>query len=115
MNRWFQIGEDKLMYKTLKSNDSFSNKCSTWIIAYCLDSNSFFATNERFFFWEYEVEFHSEDDAIKYFKNHLEKFWNIRKEILEKCGGWSINSDMWLENTKEKFKYKALSKQKAIL
>lgn len=103
MNRWFQIGENKLMYKTLKSNDNFSNKCSTWIIAYCLDSNSFFATNERFFFWEYEVEFYSEDDAIKYFKNHLEKFWNIRKEILEKCGGWSINSDMWLENTKEKF------------
>ena len=30
-------------------------------------------------------------------------FRNARKEILNNCGGWSIDKDLFLENTKEMF------------
>lgn len=39
------------MYQKLKGNENFSDKYATWIIAYCLDTDSFFATNKRHFFW----------------------------------------------------------------
>lgn len=91
------------MYRELKGNENFSDKYPTWIIAYCLDTDSFFATNQRHFFWEYDDEFQCENDAINYFRNHLNEFRNARKEILNNCGGWSIDKDLFLENTKESF------------
>lgn len=91
------------MYQELKGNENFSDKYATWVIAYCLDTDSFFATNQRHFFWEYNDEFQCENDAINYFRNHLNEFRNARKEILSNCGGWSIDKDLFLENTKERF------------
>lgn len=91
------------MYQELKGNENFSDKYATWIIAYCLDTDSFFATNQRHFFWEYNDEFQCESDAVNYFRNHLDEFRNVRKEILSHCGGWSIDKDLFLENTKERF------------
>ena len=96
-----EIGEN--MFKELKDTEDFSKTYSTWIIAYCLDSNSFFATNERYFFWEHEREFECENDAVNYFREHLKEFYEIRNEILSSTGGWSINSKLYLENTKESF------------
>ena len=93
------------MYKKLNESQNFSDTYPTWIIAYCLDSNSFFATNERYFFWEHEREFECENDAISYFKTHLDEFWKIRNGILSSTGGWNTNSDLYLESTKETFKF----------
>lgn len=70
------------MYQKLKGNENFSDKYATWIIAYCLDTDSFFATNKRHFFWEYNDEFQCENDAVNYFRNHLDEFRDARKEIL---------------------------------
>lgn len=91
------------MYKELKENENFSDVFSTWIIAYCIDTDSFFATNQRHFFWEYDDEFQCENDAINYFRNHTKEFWNARKEIVSKTGGLSVNSNLFLENTSERF------------
>ena len=91
------------MYRSL-GDDNFSDAFPTWIIAYCLDTDFFFVTNQRYFFWEYDNEFLCENDAISYFKTHLHKFWKIRNEILNSAGGWNTNSDLYLENTKESFK-----------
>lgn len=91
------------MYKKLKDNESFSDTYATWIIAYCLDTDSFFASNQRYFYWEYNDEFQCENDAINYFRNNLKEFWNVRKDILSHTGGWSIDRDLFLENTKERF------------
>ena len=33
----------------------------------------------------------------------LDEFINARKDILSHCGGWSIDKDLFLENTKERF------------
>lgn len=91
------------MYIELAENIDFSQVFPTWIIAYCPDTDSFFATNQRFFFWEDDNEFKSEDDAINYFREHLDDFRKTRNEILSDTGGWSTNSPMYLENTKENF------------
>ena len=96
-------GEEN-MYKELNKDENFSKSYSTWIIAYCLDTNSFFATNKRNFFWEHEKEFLCENDAISYFKTHLVEFLEIRNWILSSTGGWNTNSDLYLENTRESFK-----------
>lgn len=91
------------MYIELDENDDFSKVYPTWIIAYCVDTNSFFATNERFFFWEDDNEFKLENDAINYFREHLDDFRKTRNKILSNAGGWSTNSPMCLENTREEF------------
>ena len=92
------------MYKGLSKEEDFSKSYPTWIIAYCLDSNSFFATDQRYFFWKYNNEFSCESDAIIFFKTHLDEFRKIRNEILNSTGGWNTNSDLYLENTRESFK-----------
>lgn len=92
------------MYKELKENENFNNVFPTWIIAYCPDTDSFFASNQRYFYWEYDDEFQCENDAINYFRNHIKEFSNVRKEILSKTGGWSLDGDLFLDNTKERFR-----------
>lgn len=92
------------MYRELSRNENFSKSYFTWIIAYCLDTNSFFVTNQRHFFWEYDNEFSCENDAINYFKTHLDEFGKIRNWILNSTGGWNKNSNLYLENTRESFK-----------
>ena len=42
-------------YQEIKEN--FSTEHATWIIAYCIDADSFFCTNQRYFFWEHDKEF----------------------------------------------------------
>ena len=92
------------MYKKLSKDEDFSKSYPTWVIAYWVDTNSFFVTNQRYFFWEYDNEFFCESDAISYFKTHLDEFKKIRNEILNSTGGWKISSDLYLENTRESFK-----------
>lgn len=82
---------------------NFSDTFPTWIIAYCLDTDFFFVTNQRCFFWEYNTKFQSEDEAVDFFKNHLDVFRDKRKEIVSSCGGWDANASLFLENTKERF------------
>ncbi len=93
------------MYKELKENENFIDVFPTWIIAYCPDTDSFFATNQRFFYWEHNDEFQCENDAINYFRNHTKEFWVVRQEIISKIGGWCIDRDLVLENTKERWIY----------
>ena len=92
------------MYKELDKNEAFSDTYATWIIAYCPDTDSFFSTNQRHFYWEYNDEFQCENDAINYFRNHTKEFWDVRKEILRHTGGWSIERERLLEKTKERFR-----------
>ena len=70
----------------------------TWIIAFCPDTDSFFATNQRAFFWEYEKEFESEESAINYFENHVGFFLRIDNEIMNKFIGKTVDC-VCLENT----------------
>lgn len=85
-----------------KCNYSFSKEYPTWIIAFCPDYNSFFATNQRGFFWQHEQDFPDEESAIKFFKENVDIFKEKNKSILENTGGWKYEDSVFLENTKER-------------
>lgn len=78
----------------IKIEEPFDTKYSTWIIAFCPDTNSFFVTNERHFFWESEEEFDSEEAGINYFENHIQRFLTVAnlRDYTER---------IWLENTQK--------------
>lgn len=90
------------MYVEVK--ESFNTKYPTWIIAYCVDTDSFFVTNERHFFWQYEKEFLSEENAIEYFENHVNEFIEKHNEIAKNVGGGRYNNyHIFLKNTERMY------------
>lgn len=59
----------------------FSTEFPTWIIAYCPDTDSWFCTNRRFFYYEYDKEFESEKRAVDYFIEHVPEFIELSNEM----------------------------------
>ena len=72
-----------MAYKTLPKGMDFSTTFETYIIAYCPDLCEWFVTNKRFFYYEYEKEFQTEQEGIDYFKSNVKKFYEIEKELSE--------------------------------
>ena len=87
-------------YKDVPKEYDFCSEFDTWILAFCPDSDSWFATNRRFFFYEYPMEFPNEKAAISYFKCNPNVFL-----ILENTMGVYrpdfYEGGVWLDNTKE--------------
>ena len=82
----------------------FSKQFETWIIAYCPDTDSFFATDQRFFWWEdIEQEFKSEEDAINHFRKNIMKYIMARNKFDEEMKGIPNFDYIYFENTKERF------------
>lgn len=77
----------------------FNTEFPTWIIAYCPDTDSWFCTNRRFFYYEYQKEFQCEADAIEYFRNNVPDFFDISRMFHH----FSRTSDVFLENIGEKW------------
>lgn len=76
----------------------FNTEFPTWIIGYCPDTDSWFCTNKRFFYYEYPDEFQCENDAISYFRNHIPEFIKLNKELYPKK-----TDRVFLENTMESY------------
>jgi hypothetical protein len=75
----------------------FSMEFPTWVIAFCPDTDSWFVTNQRFFYYEYDKEFETEEDGIKFFKDNPKIFYN--EEIKMKTYRPSFNENgVWLDN-----------------
>lgn len=70
-----------MSYIQLPKNADFSDKFSTWIIAFCPDANSWFVTNERHFYFEFPFEFKTEQAGIDYFLENTSIFYSIESEI----------------------------------
>ena len=83
---------------TIPNEYDFSTKFQTWIIAYCPDTDSWFCTNQRFFYYESPEEFKCEKDAIRYFENHIDKFVDLTQQMHPK----KPNS-VFLENTRKTY------------
>lgn len=89
-----------MIYEELPEGMDFSTKFDTYILAYCPDTCSWFATNERFFYYEYPKEFASEDDAIAFFKNNADDFY--KEEI--RIGTYRpsfLDNKIMIDNTEE--------------
>lgn len=89
-----------MSYKTIPEGMDLSTEFPTYILAFCPYTDSWFATNNRFFYYEYPQEFQTEADAIKYFKQNAKLFLSeeIRMDIQRHafCDG-----GVFLENTHE--------------
>ena len=91
-----------MSFKEIK--EPLNTKHPTWIIAFCPDTDSFFVTNERHFFWESEEVFDSEEAGICYFEHQVQHYINIEKEIMGQMMFGDKFSDInmvWLENTQK--------------
>ena len=73
--------EQVVVYEELPEGRNFSDTFPTYILAFCPDTDSWFATNERYFFYEYPIDFPNEEAAIGYFKRNPEVFLKIEKEM----------------------------------
>ena len=72
----------------------------TWIIAFCPDTDSFFVTNQRAFFWEFDKEFESEEIAVNYFEHQVQYFVDLEEKIMsDMVYGWKQLDKVFLENT----------------
>ena len=82
-------------------NEPFNTEYPTWIIAFCPDTDSFFVTNQRYFYWEHKVEFGNEKDAINYFEDNISYFLDVDREIMSGMFYHDINvvDNIFLENT----------------
>lgn len=87
-------------YETLPNNVDFSTEFPTYILAFCPDSDSWFATNQRFFYYEYPMDFPNEKAAIGYFKRNPDVFLKIEENIGVYRPSF-YDGGVWLENTGE--------------
>lgn len=64
------------VYVAVPEGYDFNTEFPTWIIAFCPDTNSWFVTNRRFFYYEYEKEFATEEEGIMFFKENPKIFYD---------------------------------------
>lgn len=87
-------------YLELPKGCNFDTKFSAYIIAFCPDTDSWFVTNERFFYYEYEKEFETEESGIEYFKKNPKIFYD--EEIRMRVNRPSFRENgVWLDNVNE--------------
>lgn len=88
------------VYERIQDGFDFDTKFQTFILAFCPDTDSWFVTNERFFYYEYPMWFPDEDSGIAYFKQHPDVFLKLETDM--GINRPSFNSGgVWLENTRE--------------
>lgn len=94
------------MYKSVPSGFDFDSEVPTYIIAFCPDTDSWFVTNKRFFYYQYPVEFEDENSGISYFKEHpeifvkLEEYMKINRRPEYCYGVWLDNTDEFIKSEK---------------
>ena len=89
-----------ITYESIPDGYEFSTEFPTYILGFCPDMDSWFATNQRFFFYEYPIDFPNEKSAIEYFRKNPKVFYNLEKEM-GICRPSFYDDGVWLENTKE--------------
>lgn len=84
-------------YVAIPDGYNFNTEFDTYIIAFCPDTDSWFVTNQRFFYYEYDKEFVTEEDGIAFFKNNPKIFYDeeIRMDVYRPS---FRKNGVWLEN-----------------
>lgn len=95
--------ENKTCYEELPDCKDFEYEFDTWILAFCPDTASWFATNKRFFFYEYPTEFPDENSAIAFFYENSEIFLELVKDMKTYYPSF-YEGGVFLENMKELIK-----------
>lgn len=92
-----------MSFEELPKDCDFNTKFETYIIAFCPDTDSWFVTNERFFYYEYDKEFQTEKEGIDFFMNNPKIFYD--EEIRMRVYRPSFRENgAWLDNVNELIK-----------
>lgn len=78
----------------------FNTEFDTYILAYCPDTCSWFATNKRFFYFEYPKEFGSEEEALEFIRNHAHIFLDFEESLGIYRPDFAADK-IFIDNTKE--------------
>ncbi len=89
-----------MSYLAIPNGYSFDSVFETYILAFCPDTDSWFATNERFFYYEYPKEFEDEKSAIDFFSKNPKIFLDLEKEM-DVYRPSFFKGGVWLDNTDE--------------
>ena len=89
-----------ITYEELPRGADYSDRFPDYILAFCPDTDSWFATNQRYFFYEYPMNFPSEEAAIDYFKKNPEVFLGLEMDMRTYRPSFR-DGGVYLENTKE--------------
>lgn len=86
-----------MSYKTVPKEFDLNTEFPTWIIAFCPDPSNWFVTNKRFFYYEYEKEFKTEEEGIEFFIKNPKIFYDIENQMGIYRPSFDENK-VWLEN-----------------
>lgn len=70
-----------VVYEQIPDEYNFDSKFDTYILAFCPDTDSWFVTNERFFYYEYPMDFPNEVAAVEYFCCNPDVFLKLEKDM----------------------------------
>lgn len=87
----------------IEINEPFYTEYPTFVIGFCPDTDSFFVTNQRHWYWQSEDEFESEESAIEFFENHIDYFTSIEQKLMDQIFfyGFRKIDRIFLENTEK--------------
>lgn len=89
-----------MAYLSIPDGYNFDSVFDTYILGFCPDTDSWFATNRRFFYYEYPKEFPDEKSAIDFFKGNPKIFLDLEKEM-DVYRPSFYNGGVRLDNTEE--------------
>ena len=89
-----------ISYEEIPDGYDFNTIFPTWIIGFCPDTGSFFVTNKRFFFYEFEKEFKSEDEGIEFFESNLLFFYQLQNRLMKYLPTF-LKNKIFLDNTQK--------------
>lgn len=87
-------------YERVPDGYDFSTEFDTYIIAFCPDTDEWFVTNKRFFYYEFPMEFRTEEDGISYFRKHASEFYQLEIDM-DVCCPSVCEGVVFLSNTNE--------------
>ena len=88
------------VHEPLPEGMDFTTEFPTYILAFCPDTDSWFATNQRFFYYEYPMDFPNEEAAISYLKRNPDVFVKLEKSMGVYRPSFRENG-VWVDNTNE--------------
>lgn len=94
-------------YKSVPEEYNFNTEFDTYILAFCPDTDEWYATKQRFWFYEYPKEFSTYKAAIDYFENHLDEFFGLRDSMSDTLGFYyGHENEMYLQYYSSEFSKK---------
>lgn len=81
-----------VVYEAVPEGFDFNSVFDTYILGYCPDTLSWFATNQRFFYFEYPKEFKDKEEAEDYFRRNKYEFYNLQLDLTEYIPDFAKNT-----------------------